>query len=348
MNFSSILIVTYGRSGSTLLQGLVNSIDGCLIRGENYNFCYGLYKSYESLMDTINQFGNKSKSLEVTSPWYGAPLLNENTFLEDARKLVLNQLNPTALQINCIGFKEIRYIDGSFSAKKLHAYMDFLEKLFPNPVFIVLTRDHNQVLKSGWWQNQDAKLTEAKLNEFEKNISHYMKHKSNIFHIDYSDITGQTQKLKGMFDFIGAPYNKAAIKKVLSTPHSTKTKQDTEYTLQIKQTQHPFVQYVKLDEWPLHKNFQNKGITVSGVLINKADYPQGILIAVNGEHEYPINWKLASPLYKTKFPKNPGAKNARFKIEHLQVSPARPTEIYFQDELANRHLLFKISLEKDI
>lgn len=36
--FGSILVITYGRSGSTLLQGILNSIDGILIRGENHNF----------------------------------------------------------------------------------------------------------------------------------------------------------------------------------------------------------------------------------------------------------------------------------------------------------------------
>ena len=35
--FRTVNIVTYGRSGSTLLMGLLNAIDGYRIRGENFN-----------------------------------------------------------------------------------------------------------------------------------------------------------------------------------------------------------------------------------------------------------------------------------------------------------------------
>ena len=95
MNFSSVLIVTYGRSGSTLLQGLLNSIDGCVVRGEKYNFCHGLFAAYKSLQRTHNEFGKVESSRFSTHPWYGASLLDENQFLRDARSLVLNQLVPT-------------------------------------------------------------------------------------------------------------------------------------------------------------------------------------------------------------------------------------------------------------
>ena len=38
-----IFIVTYGRSGSTLLQGILNSIPGYLVRGENRQALRHLY-----------------------------------------------------------------------------------------------------------------------------------------------------------------------------------------------------------------------------------------------------------------------------------------------------------------
>lgn len=39
-----LFVVTYGRSGSTLVQGLLNSIPGYLIRGENRGVLYRLYQ----------------------------------------------------------------------------------------------------------------------------------------------------------------------------------------------------------------------------------------------------------------------------------------------------------------
>ena len=346
MNFSSVLIVTYGRTGSTLLQGLLNSINGCLIRGENHNFCFGLFEAYEAMLNAKNQFDNGNKSLETTHPWYGAALLDEKRYLEDARTLVFNQLNPDALQLQCIGFKEIRYID---RLNRLGEYLSFLEKLFPNPALITLTRDHNQVMSSGWWQKQDEKKTEARLTEFEKYISRYSENKGNVFHIDYSDMVNQTKNLKKMFKFIGAPYNKNAVEKVLSTTHSTKTESKlkktsiTAYALHVEQIQQPIVQYAKMDELPLQNS--EKNITLNGIVVLEANFDKkGILIAVDGEQEYPINWGISSPLIKAKFPENPNAKYARFRVEHLPVTAGQAVDIYFEDELTNRYLLFKILL----
>jgi hypothetical protein len=38
IKYGSILIVTYGRSSSTLLQGVLNTIDGVRVTGENFEF----------------------------------------------------------------------------------------------------------------------------------------------------------------------------------------------------------------------------------------------------------------------------------------------------------------------
>ena len=75
MNFESILIITYGRSGSTLLQGVLNAIDGVLIRGENMNMCFHMFKTYQAILTS------KSKSeRSPQSPFFGAKLLDEKYF----------------------------------------------------------------------------------------------------------------------------------------------------------------------------------------------------------------------------------------------------------------------------
>ena len=88
LNFESVLIVTYGRSGSTLLQGILNNIDGVLVRGENNNFIYGLYEAYKKLIDTRNYE-------DITQPnnsWYGAGEINLELFLHDCQNMVRNIL----------------------------------------------------------------------------------------------------------------------------------------------------------------------------------------------------------------------------------------------------------------
>jgi hypothetical protein len=219
MNFSSVLIVTYGRTGSTLLQGLLNSIEGCLIRGENYNFCYGLFEAYRSIVNTKQQFGQGDASLEVTFPWYGAKLFDDNKFIEDARNLVLNQLNPNNIPVSCIGFKEIRYHHFKHD-DELYSYLNFLNQLFPNPAFVVLSRDHDQVAQSAWWKEQDAEKVKVKLERFEIRLQKHSKNKDNFFSICYNDIIEKNHKLAELFEFLGAEYDEHKVASVLATKHS--------------------------------------------------------------------------------------------------------------------------------
>ena len=163
--FGSILVITYGRSGSTLLQGILNSIDGILIRGENHNFCYGLYLAYKSLLQTINQpwIGDTGETPE--SAWFGCQEFDAETFLEGIqvtlRKLLLGGKDYAAGGIRCYGFKEIRYIE--VDDQELLGYLRFLAQIFPNPGFIFLTRDHRQVANSAWWRGQDPLVVEREL-----------------------------------------------------------------------------------------------------------------------------------------------------------------------------------------
>ena len=68
LNFRSILIVTYGRSGSTLVQGMLNTVDGLLIRGENMNIFSEFFKIYQTL--TKLKLHHPATVLPE-QPWYG-------------------------------------------------------------------------------------------------------------------------------------------------------------------------------------------------------------------------------------------------------------------------------------
>ncbi|MFI3223401.1 MAG: sulfotransferase [Methylococcaceae bacterium] len=346
MNFSSILIVTYGRSGSTLLQGLLNSIDNCLIRGENYNFCYSLFEAYEALAKAKQEDYKKGRpSLKIESPWYGAASLDEDRFIEDARKLVFNQLNPDGLRLSCLGFKEIRYIEKKLESGKLHDYLNFLEKLFPNPAFIVLTRDHDQVMQSGWWKSRDSKQTKDQLETFEKNIFAYCANKTNTFSITYSDMVERSQNLAAMFQFLGVPYHSANVEKVLHTKHSYQpkpVKATQDHAFHVEQTQHPFIQYAKIDELTA-KNLQS--LSATGVIVLSSDFNKNYtLIAVSAGHEYKVNWNIASPRMAEKFSGNIYAEKARFRVDNLTLTKNQELDIYLKDDVGNKHLVFKIFL----
>lgn len=218
MNFKSILIVTYGRSGSTLLQGLLDSYEGIVIRGENYLFIWRLFISYKRLIETLKH----SKAMTPQKPFYGANLINIERFLTDAWILIKNQLFPDIKldQIKAIGYKEIRYID--LTEKEFYDFLNFQKELFPKPVcFIFLFRNHDSVTKSGWWANFKPDEVKKKLINFENRaLKFHSENRKSSFVIKYEDIISINENLKKLIQFLGLSFDKKRIEKVLETPHS--------------------------------------------------------------------------------------------------------------------------------
>ncbi len=343
MNFSSVLIVTYGRSGSTLLQGVLNSIDGCEIRGENYNFCYSLFESYQALLQSKTEYG--SSAAEPTSPWYGANDFSAEKFIDDASKLVLNQLIPNAIVPDCIGFKEIRYINQGLNTVengelKLHSYLNFLSKLFPNVALVFLTREHDEVLKSGWWQSQEIKKVKSKLAEFENNINDYSVNKTNTFAIKYEDVVNKRPPLQAMFDFLGAEYNEAIIDAVLAVKHSSET--ETKELVTEYEKIPGFIRYSSLD--PLNPTKFNNMVLHGAILPNKVlKHNELIALDKNGEHQ--VDWQLPSPKLINTFPRLTHAANSRFKVTGLQISSEHPIKIYLKSKNGKLHLILTTFLK---
>ena len=217
LHYDSILVITYGRSGSTLLQGVLNSIDGVLIRGENENAFFHFFEAYRKLLRLKQEHGG---AILPKQPWYGIGLFDESLLLERLREtakalLLADRIADPA--VLCYGFKEVLYFE---LGADLEAYWDFLEKLFPNPAFIFNTRNLADVVKSAWWRRRDADELYATLRDFEHRCVDYAKTRSHCFHIDYDDVRSKGVRLAELFDFLGAEYDPAIIDAVLATPHS--------------------------------------------------------------------------------------------------------------------------------
>lgn len=224
LNFQSILIVTYGRTGSTLLQGILNSIDGVVVRGENYNMCYHLFQSYQSILKSKKQIGNS-----VQNPFYGSDLLDEEYFIKQVKKtvrqLLLSDIDDS--KVRSYGFKEIRYGN---NLKHLPAFLDFLKKIFPNCCFIFNTRNRNDVIQS-WinlkWRKEKEKKEMQKIFQNIENAFHdcAKRNETNSFQITYEDVIGKNDKLIELFSFLGVEYQEEKIDSVLNLRHSHKPSQ---------------------------------------------------------------------------------------------------------------------------
>lgn len=331
--FRSIFIVTYGRSGSTLLQGLLNAIPGMLVRGENQNFCHGLYLAWQSLAETHAQ-QNHEAALSPTSPWYGAPLLDPDAFLADVYPLVRKQLladvDPSTVQ--CLGFKEIRYPE----VEDIPAYLDFLSALFPQAGFVFLTRDLDSVVKSGWWKTYKPEEARSKLREVEKSVREWAQGRTDLFHIDYAALAGHTARIPELFEFLGAPYDRAKVEAVLATKHSYASEDPPPpppgtmtaaapggwLQAQVMRTAAP-VRVLFLDPLP-EKPAKGRAVNIGGVVLGAEELPDGLaLVLRTGKQSREVEWQLPSPGVGSRFPQDPRAAKARFRLRvGLDLAPS--------------------------
>jgi len=217
LNFRHILIITYGRTGSTLLQGILNTIGGVVVRGENGNVFYDLFQLHKKFVEYKEKY--KFSALPI-QPWFGIGFSNPKLLMEHYQNLAKAILATETYKNSdelCFGFKEIRYDE---ITDDLEPYLEFLKQLFPNPAFIFLTRKLEDVAKSAWWKDQDKNSVMEKLAGLELQFSNYAAKNENCFEITYNDIVTIGSGLKELFTFLGADYQRGIIESALQVPHS--------------------------------------------------------------------------------------------------------------------------------
>jgi len=221
LRFRHVLIVTYGRTGSTLLQGVLNSINGLLLRGENANAFYHFFTLHRAVLENVR----RGITLLPNSPWFGFGEMGPDVLMTELRPLARRLLlgseadNPA---VTALGFKEIRYLD---VVDDLEDYLDFLEQLLPDVAFVFNTRTHDDTVRSAWWADRDPEETATAFARLDAAFASYAADRGHCFEISYADVVGRTARLERLFDFLGAPFDPARIDAVLAVPHSFEPKE---------------------------------------------------------------------------------------------------------------------------
>lgn len=317
MRFNHILIVTYGRSGSTLLMSLLNTIDGVLIAGENYNVCLHLFRAYKALLKAKKMV---QRTLS-TDPFFMAHNFDIEIFIKDAYMLIKNQIVGTNENVKCWGFKEIRYTKFEFlSDESLEDYLDFLRLLFPNCAFVFLTRNHDDVIKSGFWKKMNSDDVKEILVYFEDKMnSYHRKNKDFTYVIDYNDVITLSSNFKYLFEyFLEFPYDEKVIKERLLIPHSNNINKNNlkKIGIEISEFNMPKdLLIASIDMFPKQISLYEK-FSISGVLLfnNGETYD----LKVSGcRSQLQILYNLPSPKYGEDYKNIPNSNTARFRIENL-------------------------------
>ena len=201
MDDKIVLICATGRSGSTTMQRIINTIPGSNICGENYGAINSILDFYNKLHATSTDYvpGHYNPasyedivSKNVKPAWYNSYKINE---MEDQiRKLIITMFKNKP-ETNLWGFKEIRYDN-----KKINL-IKFFKKLFPQTKVIIQIRENIQAQsKSGWHKND--KNAQAYIQQMNKElIKFYTQNKEWCYLISFERMFDRSN-LQNIFSFI--------------------------------------------------------------------------------------------------------------------------------------------------
>lgn len=208
----TVMIITYGRSGSTLLQTAMNEFDNVCIRGENYLAAAPLYESWRRIMAAkTEQSANYSGPGQ---PWYGSDKFDSEQYGKDlVSTFIYNVLKPEK-STEWIGFKEIRYnnMGGAFNG-----FIDFAFRFFPNLRIIFNLREWDSVCSSGWFAKQDPQEVIEMLTKIEDRFAlAAARYPDRSLTVQYEKLISCPEEYRKVADLIDVPFSADKIAEVLS------------------------------------------------------------------------------------------------------------------------------------
>mgnify|MGYP003337246644 CR=1 FL=1 len=221
----SLYVVTYGRSGSTLLTGYLSKLPGCDLKGENYLFPLPLADADERLLAATKlNYGNRHSS---ASPWYGSHEFSIWRWRRDVRRAILNQLYPTRPIPKTVGFKEIRWWY-RMTEKDYQAKLDWLRSIRPPGAIVFLTRDLDKTMAGAWWaEMSDDDRAEARKNleRFEGWVRDYAAtHPDHSVHVTYEDFTTSSEPAQRICRMLGLRFDEGKYRETLGERYSYPSK----------------------------------------------------------------------------------------------------------------------------
>ena len=196
-----VLICATGRSGSTTMQRILNTIPNSNICGENFAAINSLLEFYRRLKHALVNLipGNINPTnyenliaTNIKPSWYNS--FNFKEIVYNIKLLITNMFKnlPTT---NVWGFKEIRYEGENIK------YIKEFKELFPQTKVIIQIRENIVAQsKSGWYKNNKKAVLELhKQNNLL--IDFYNKNKSYCYFTTFEKMFDKNN-IKNIFNFI--------------------------------------------------------------------------------------------------------------------------------------------------
>jgi len=206
-----------GRSGSTSLQRIINTIPNSNICGENYGAINSLLLFYKKIKQTtFIQVPGHKKSIpyelliknSVKPAWYNSYNIDE--LQNQIRQIIISMFKNTK-DTNVWGFKEIRYDNNN-----IELIQEFKE-LFPQTrVIIQIREDVVKQSQSSWFKN-DPKSKKYLIKTNNELYRFYEKHKDYCYFTSFEKMFDM-KNMENIFEFIHCKkdFNAEKIKYILS------------------------------------------------------------------------------------------------------------------------------------
>lgn len=186
-NRQHIFIISYGRTGSTLLMALLSNHRGILVRGENSALLRQLRLVYENL-----RHRHDPEAFRTSDAFFGAHAFTDELLLPWIRGTVERFLLSDCVieHPRCVGFKEIYFSD----PLTLRAEVEFLRKVFPRCLLVFNTRNPEQVARSEFNAHRSAFDFEVLNREYR-----LLADELDGIVVDYADLAVFGPQTRGVF-----------------------------------------------------------------------------------------------------------------------------------------------------
>lgn len=210
----TVFIITYGRSGSTLLQNMINAFPGYIIRGENNNILLHLVRSWHDLYVFHPQKIARMKTNTLPcDPWFGYEIIDPDHFGKELAGVFMRQVLRVPPNTRVAGFKEIRWHQ---EPELFTPTLEFLRRYMPEARFVFNTRNHADVCHSGWWRKWPEDLVRKQLEGAESlYLAWRNAHPECSLAMHYDDYTRSVEAWSPLFEFLNVPFQGQLVKQIL-------------------------------------------------------------------------------------------------------------------------------------
>jgi len=217
MDDNIVLICATGRSGSTTMQRIINTIPNSNICGENFGAINSLLDFYRKIKQTSidyvpGHFNPASfdniVSKNVKPSWYNS--YNYSQIVQLIKMTIINMFKNKE-STNIWGFKEIRYDSGNIN------YIKEFKELFPQTKVIIQFRENIKAQSNSGWHKDDKNSIKFLTITTKELVDFAINNKEWCFLTSFEKMFDRNN-LQNLFKFIDCRenYNEEKITEVLN------------------------------------------------------------------------------------------------------------------------------------